>query len=304
MTLRRCTALMLFSAMFAAVGCGPPSGQVLSGGAGGIPTIPDLTEKLADVIILSKGQPDKTPGDMGYTYSDFEVVSTNNATLRGWYVPADGEALATVVFHQGNNGNKSNYLAALEVFVPNGYSVVLYDYQGFGNSDGEADFDTLLADALAVHAWVNENVGGSVVSMGASLGGPSAMHAAINADGVDALILDCPLVVAELALYYLDTLAGIQFDDDMKPFAEQVILAQFPAGFDLVSRASEVTVPVFMVQGTADVVTPPNGAQRVYDALNTGYELWMTSSNHGASIKDFPDQYRDKIVGFLNVVLP
>lgn len=286
----------------AATACAPPpsgGGNVVSGGgAGAIPGVPDLSNQLADLIIQSKGTVDETPADYGFAYTDFETASANGMTLRGWFVPAE-DSDRTVVFHQGNNGNKSNYLLALAVFVPNGYNVVFYDYQGFGDSDGDSDFDTLLEDALAVHAWAVANVGGAFVSMGASLGGPPAMHAALHAENVHALILDSPLVVAELSLYYLDELANLSFGAGMQPAAEAVILAQFPAGFHLVARAPEVGVSTFMVQGSADIVTPPNGAQRVYDALVAAKDLWMTASQHGGSIKDYPDEYTDRIIAFL-----
>lgn len=300
---RSVAALAALLGLFVLNGCAPPpsggSNNVAGGGPiGGIPFIPDLSNQLADAIIQSKGTVDETPADYGYAYTDFEVASANGMTLRGWFVPAD-DSDRTVVFHQGNNGNKSNYLLALSVFVPNGYNVIFYDYQGFGDSDGDSDFNTLLEDALAVHAWAVANVGGRFVSMGASLGGPSAMHAARHAENVDALILDSPLVVAELSLYYLDELLGLNFDASMQPAAESIILSQFPAAFDLVREAPLVGVATYMVQGQADIVTPPEGAQRVYDALVVAKDLWMTVSQHGGSIKDFPDEYTDRVVTFL-----
>lgn len=296
---RPCLALAALFAI-AMTACAPPAGggNSVAGSLTSIPIIPDLSNQLADLIIQSKGTVDETPADYGYAYTDFEVASANGMTLRGWFVPADNSD-RTVVFHQGNNGNKSNYLLALDVFIPSGYNVILYDYQGFGNSDGDSDFNTLLEDALAVHDWAVANVGGRFISMGASLGGPSAMYAATHAPDVDALVLDSPLVVAELSLYYLDTLLGLKFDASMQPAAETVILSQFPDAFDLVGQAPNVNVPTFMIQGTADAVTPPEGAQRVYDALVALKDLWLTPSQHGSSIKDYPDEYRDRLVAFL-----
>lgn len=300
MSRRRWLCLLAAAAVYLTAGCGTGPTQV-AGENVGFPEIADLGAQLADLIIQSRGTVDRTPGDLGYAYTDFEVASANGSLLRGWFIPAEA-GKGTVVFHQGNNGNRSSYLEAIDVFVPNGYSLILYDYQGFGDSQGEADFDTLLEDAMAVHEWAAENVGGQFVSMGASLGGPPAMHAALNAPGVRGLILDSPLVVDELALLYLSTLAGVDFDEAMEPLAQSVILAQFPPAFDMVSQAPLLLLPAMVIQGTSDTVTPATGAQRVYDALGGAKDLWLTPSEHGGSIRDFPDEYESRVVAFLDSV--
>ncbi len=276
-------------------GCG--GGSVLSGI---VPEIPDLGPKLAELIINENKTLDATPADFGYTYTDFSVQSANGATLRGWFIPAVGGSTRTVIFHHGNNSSRSAYIVGAEVFVEHGYNLVLYDYQGFGDSEGTSDFQTLLDDGLAVHAWAVANLGGEFVSMGASLGGPTAMHCAKNAASVRALVLDSPLVVAELALHYLNEASGLSFDASFEPTAVALVLAQFPAAYDLVGEAPGVGVPAQVVQGLADVVTPPDGAQAVYDALGVVKDLWLSPSEHGATIKDYPDEYVSRVVSFLD----
>ena len=71
----------------------------------------------------------------------------------------------------------------------------------------------------------------------------------------------------------------------------------------MVGQAGSVSVPALVVQGTSDVVTPPAGAQRVYEALGGPKELWLTDSNHGGSIRDYPAEYESRVVAFLDAAV-
>src|SRR5208283_3409033 len=72
-----------------------------------------------------------------------------------------------------------------------GVSVLVFDYRGYGKSEGKPDEPGVLADARAARTWLAQKSGvaeNRVVLMGESLGGAVAVDLA--ADGARALILE------------------------------------------------------------------------------------------------------------------
>ena len=84
------------------------------------------------------------------------------------------------------------YLLIPLKLVDAGWSVVLYEYEGFGESDGEASMTVLLRDADAVLDWTLEHTGRDQVTLlGASVGTiPSVALAASRPADVNAVVLD------------------------------------------------------------------------------------------------------------------
>jgi len=56
--------------------------------------------------------------------------------------PAHG----TVIVSPGNSGSMACYLLTAQLLTDDGYSVVIYDYEGFGGSSGQASLETLRPD--------------------------------------------------------------------------------------------------------------------------------------------------------------
>ena len=95
-------------------------------------------------------QGSRTPATLGMRYDEVDVKS-GPRTLRAFFVPAeDPRAPALLVYH-GNGESISSWVPALRVLHDGGVSAMVFDYSGFGKSDGRATVDNLLADGIA--AW-------------------------------------------------------------------------------------------------------------------------------------------------------
>ncbi|MCC7390000.1 MAG: alpha/beta fold hydrolase [Phycisphaerales bacterium] len=65
--------------------------------------------------------------------------TTDGLTLHGWFMPARGRApgpAPTVLHVHGNTGDISNHRAVCDFLQDAGFHVLLFDYRGFGASDG------------------------------------------------------------------------------------------------------------------------------------------------------------------------
>ena len=98
-----------------------------------------------------------TPRDLGLDYEPLTIETRDGERLRAWHItasPADragfGEATKTqikartqapstpvlVVYFHGNGGNLSNWAPIVAGIARRGYSVLAFDYRGYGVSSG------------------------------------------------------------------------------------------------------------------------------------------------------------------------
>lgn len=122
----------------------------------------------------------QTPADLGMAYEDLRIETEDKVSLHGWLVRGEpGRAL--ILFCHGNAGNISHRLDNLFRLRQLGYSILIFDYRGYGRSEGvisEKGFylDVEAAYKLALREANRRKI--KIVIFGRSLGGIAAVHVA------------------------------------------------------------------------------------------------------------------------------
>lgn len=99
-------------------------------------------------------------------------TSRNGARLHGWYYTVNPKGQC-VILHHGQGANLTVLRPWAKPFIDCGANVLLYDYQGFGKSEGEPSIGALRDDGLAAYQYVRreENIPPSkIINCGESLG--------------------------------------------------------------------------------------------------------------------------------------
>ncbi|WP_440005967.1 alpha/beta hydrolase [Halomicrococcus sp. SG-WS-1] len=134
------------------------------------------------------------------TDADFESDGTRCA---GWlYTPEGASRPPVVVMAHGFAGERTFGLEAYaEAFVARGYAVFLFDYRGFGNSDGEprglVDPEKQIADWEAAIDHVRRLDGvdrGQIALWGTSFSGGHVVEAAAGDHRIAAVVAQVPLL--------------------------------------------------------------------------------------------------------------
>jgi pimeloyl-ACP methyl ester carboxylesterase len=120
---------------------------------------------------------------LGRAVEDVSFASVDGSRLRGWLV--EGTRRGTIVFCPGNSGNLSGHVEYLRLAVDTGFTVLGFDYRGFGRSEGEADLRHLVDDVASACRFASKRQGrGEPVGLfGISLGAASALAAAAGRAG-------------------------------------------------------------------------------------------------------------------------
>src|SRR4051794_28452662 len=78
------------------------------------------------------------PEDFGYRPDRVSFASEDGTRLSGWYFKAK-DPKGVIVFFHGNGENISTHFAALVWVLDHGYEFFIFDYRGYGASEGELD---------------------------------------------------------------------------------------------------------------------------------------------------------------------
>jgi len=133
------------------------------------------------------------PEERGLVKEEVHFKSKNGETLHGWFFPASKPKGTVVQFH-GNGQNLTAHYLTLTWIVDEGYSVFVFDYQGYGESTGVATPENTYYDGLAAlnAGWMlhKRKSNGKFIVYGQSMGVPIALRAAEKDTRIDLVVAD------------------------------------------------------------------------------------------------------------------
>lgn len=222
-------------------------GSILIAIAGGYFLILILMVVFQDnLLFIPSNQIYQTPADAGLKAEDAWIQTEDGVTLHGWYFPNESAELVVVLSH-GNAGNISGRVAIAESLLRSGASVLLYDYRGYGRSEGKPSESGLYKDIDAVLSYLKGEKSYTereMVMYGRSLGGAVAAYAAAKYD-VRGLVLDSA---------FLNLRAMIR---DVYPFVPSV-LAKYRFPTDQYVKNLAPGMPVVVLHSPGDRIVNIN----------------------------------------------
>ena len=122
------------------------------------------------------------PTSLGVPAQDIYFESEDGVKLHAWFIPAPN-AVATLLWFHGNAGNLSHRLDNIQRLKRLNLNIFIFDYRGYGRSEGTPDEKGIYKDSRAAYKQVLAMDGVSVDSLfffGRSLGGVCAVETAMN----------------------------------------------------------------------------------------------------------------------------
>ena len=199
------------------------------------------------------------PSRAGLAFEQVAFASTDGTRLSGWFFPAAGhssprEAKGTVIHFHGNARNISAHWRLVQWLPRRGFNVLVFDYRGYGASQGRPDAKGIFEDSNAAldYARTRPDVDPErLIVFGQSLGGANAIAVvgSGNRAGVKAIAVEATFYSYSSIAH--DTLPGAGFlmDDTYSP--ERYIAKLAPT-------------PFLLLHGTDDSVIPYAHSERLF----------------------------------------
>ena len=195
------------------------------------------------------------PADFGLPFDDVSFTASDGLRLHGWFVPGKGDV--TWLWCHGNAGNISHRLENLRLLHDElGVGVFIFDYRGYGRSEGSPSEEGTYRDAEAALAYVLSRPdldSRRIMYFGRSLGAAVAVELATRRPPF-ALILESPFTsMADLARHHYRLLP-----------ATGLIRTKY----DSLSKIGNVRVPLLVLHGDEDDIVPFESGKRLFEAAS------------------------------------
>lgn len=194
------------------------------------------------------------PADL--QFEDAWFAASDGTRLHGWYAPAQ-QPRAQLLFAHGNAGHlahRADFVRYVQREL--NVSVLIFDYRGYGRSEGSPSESGVLADVRAARDWLAERAGvrpDQIVLMGESIGGAVVVDLAA-ADGARGLIL-------ENTFSSLPETAAFHF-----PWLPVHYLLR--TRLDSAAKIARYSGPLLQCHGDADTIVPFEQGTKLHAAAN------------------------------------
>ena len=208
-----------------------------------------------------------TPGELGLDFENVKFSSADGLQLSGWYIPA-GDSELTVLFCHGNGGNMMHRLDSINLLYNLGLNCFIFDYRGYGNSEGKPSEEGTYMDAAAAYKWLTEEKKvspDSIIIFGRSLGGSIAAQLAGKVSAK-------ALVIESTFTSYVDI--GKKF----YPYMPVRWSARF--SYKTIDYVKDVKSPVMVIHSRADEVVPFEFGLEIYETANEPKEFVEIFGSH------------------------
>ena len=227
----------------------------------------------------------------GVPLEDVWFQAADGTKLFGWYAESSATP-AVLLWCHGNAGNMTHRLDNLRALYRLGLSVFLFDYRGYGKSQGRPSEAGLYQDALGAYDYLTRGRRirpERVVLFGRSLGGAVAGELATQRPAMGLQLESCfPSIEAVARHHYL----GLPL---------HWLLG---AAFRLEDRLPQLSLPKLFIHGDRDDIIPIELGRQAFAAAKEPKEFYVV---HVADHNDVPSiggrAYFMRFSAFISAVL-
>lgn len=219
-----------------------------------------------------------------FTIESIVFENSDGNTLNGWFLQSKTvPSVATIIHFHGNAGSLLHQYMAISPLTSEGFRVFVFDYSGFGFSEGKATRKNVLKDAHSVMDFVKSKIGlnEKIVLYGQSLGGHLAgVVGTQRQNEIDALVIEGAFS------------------------SHKNIAREFAGGFgkmmtkELYSTLDSIPnfkKPVLIIHSTEDETIPFTHGQKIFESATEPKSFYEVKECHICAPEFYAKEIADKI---------
>ena len=241
-----------------------------------------------------------TPANAGLKFENVVFASSDGTRLTGWFIPAAGyqnpkNAKGTIVHFHGNAKNMSAHWQFVAWLPQRGFNVFVFDYRGYGASQGSPEPKGVFEDSNAALNYVRSRKdidSERLIILGQSLGGTNAIAVvgSGNRAGVKAIAIEATF--SSYSSIANDKIPGAGALVDNTYSSENYV-------------ANLAPIPLLLLHGTSDPVVPYAHSLRLLDKAHEPKTM-VTVEGGGhveALTPRFGGNYQEALLDFFDASL-
>lgn len=227
-----------------------------------------------------------TPADIGLAYEEVTLATEDGPVLQGWFIPHQA-ARGTLLFCHGNAGNISHRLDSIRLFHDLGLNVLIFDYRGYGESDGKPTEAGTYRDADAAWRYLTEVrtvQSHDVVIFGRSLGAAVAADLATRTTPA--------AVILESAFTSVPDMAAAIY-----PWLPVRMLARYQ--YDTREKLRRITHPVLIIHSSEDEIIPFAHGRQLFESAHEPKRFLELHGGHNDGFLTSSGDYTRELDSFI-----
>jgi len=234
--------------------------------------------------------PDKTiivePSSAGLKFENVFLDTSDGLKIHGWFIPNE-KSKKVLLFCHGNGGNISGRIGIIREFFDLGLSVFIFDYRGYGKSEGKPSEKGTYRDVDAAWKWLTETKKYSkdnIYVIGRSLGGAVSLYIT-EKEKPAKLILDSTfLSVNDMA-------------KKMFPFLPVSLIPFYK--YSNKTRIKSIDCPVLIIHSPDDNIIPYSHGKRLFELAKEPKTFLEIRGSHNNGFFESQEQYMKSVKEFL-----
>ena len=226
------------------------------------------------------------PHPSEYTNDGILKLKTKDGALISAFYLSDTQARFTLLLSHGNAEDIGDLREFLQALRSRGFSVMTYDYNGYGTSQGKPTERDCYRDIDAAYAYLTDVVKvppDRIIAFGRSLGAAAAIDLA-SRKPVAGLIAESAFTSAFRVMTRVRIL----------PFDK----------FDNLAKISRVYCPVLFIHGELDNTVPIWHGRKLYERANEPKHFYeIANAGHNDVAIKGSKQYFQQIIDFSNTLM-
>lgn len=209
-----------------------------------------------------------SPEDMHLKYEDVYLTTADGVKIHGWFIPADNAEM-TILYCHGNAGNISHRLDTINIYHELGVNFFIFDYRGYGNSEGSISEAGSYKDVDAAWKYLRETKkipADRIIIMGRSLGGAVAANLATRTKPT--------AFICEEAFTSIPDMAA-------KMYPVYPIRLMTRVKYPTIDYIKKIACPKMIVHSVEDDIIPYSHGERLFnEAMEPKQFLKLTGSHN------------------------
>jgi fermentation-respiration switch protein FrsA (DUF1100 family) len=235
-------------------------------------------------------EPEATPAAVGLAYEDVALQTVDDIRLHAWFIPAENPR-ATVLFCHGNAGNISHRLDSIRLLHSLGLQVLIFDYRGYGKSEGRPSEKGTFRDVDAAWHYLREVRGlteAGIIIFGRSLGAAVAADLASRTRPA--------AVILESAFTSVPDMAA-----EFYPWLPVRLLSRYR--YDNLGKVARIARPLLLVHSRQDEIIPFAHGERLFGRAREPKQFLELTGGHNDAFQSSRKAYTHGLKSFLDTHL-
>lgn len=251
------------------------------------------------MVYMPRRKLNNTPSSIGLPYRDVYFKTSDGLELHGWLVEPVGHGSEfhgqkpVILFCHGTGGNISHRLETLIIFSYLGLRTFIFDYRGYGLSQGKPTEEGTALDAQAAWKYLTqkENIPAQhIILFGRSLGGAVAANLAATAK------------INPAGLVLESTFTSIPDLGKQKlPFLPVHLLSRFQ--YNTCKLLPDIHLPILIIHSPQDEMVPFKNSIKLFKTANEPKQFLAINGSHDRGFLESKEIYIEGLKAFFRLSL-